>query len=69
LCYLSKFAADGVIWFSVFAGAASGDKLTAAISAGSLENEKITMKRKDGIAEPIKVKKPTAKPKIAAGMD
>jgi len=26
------------------------------------------VKRKDGIAEPIKVKKPTAKPKIAAGM-
>jgi hypothetical protein len=38
------------------------------IHAGSRENEKITVKPKDGIAEPIKVKKPIAKPKIAAGM-
>jgi hypothetical protein len=35
---------------------------------GQPENEKITVKRKDGIAEPTKVKKPTAKPKTAAGM-
>jgi hypothetical protein len=38
------------------------------IHVGSLENEKITVKPKDGIAEPIKVKKPIAKPKIAVGM-
>jgi hypothetical protein len=38
------------------------------IHAGSRENEKITVKRKDGIAEPIKVKKPIAKLKIAVGM-
>jgi hypothetical protein len=38
------------------------------IHAGSRENEKITVMRKDGIAEPIKVKKLIAKPKIAAGM-
>jgi len=38
------------------------------IHAGSRENEKITVKPKDGIAEPIKAKKPIAKPKIGAGM-
>jgi hypothetical protein len=38
------------------------------IHAGLRENEKITVKRKDGIAEPIKVKKPIAKPKIVVGM-
>jgi hypothetical protein len=38
------------------------------IYAGWPENEKITVKRKDGIAEPRKVKKPTEKPKTAAGM-
>jgi hypothetical protein len=32
------------------------------------ENEKITVKPKDGIPEPIKVKKPIGKPKIAVGM-
>jgi hypothetical protein len=36
---------------------------------GQPENEKITVGRKDGIAKPIKGKRPTAKPKIAAGMD
>jgi len=36
--------------------------------AGLPENEKITVKHKDGIVEPTKVKKPIAKPKIAAGM-
>jgi hypothetical protein len=37
------------------------------IHAGSRENEKITVKPKDGIAKPIKVKKPIAKPKIVVG--
>ena len=55
-------------WFSVSADAALEDKPTAATIAESLENEKITVKPKDGIAEPIKVKKPIAKPKIAAGI-
>jgi len=36
--------------------------------AGFQENEKITVKPKDGIAKPIKAKKPIVKPKIAAGM-
>jgi len=57
-----------VNWFSVSADAVLEGKPTAATSAGSLENEKITLKPKDGTAEPIKVKKPIAKPKIAAGM-
>jgi len=39
------------------------------IHAGSLENEKITARHRDGTAKPIKGKRPTAKPKIAAGMD
>ena len=39
------------------------------IHAGSLENEKITVRHKDGTAKPIKVKKNTVKPKIAGGMD
>jgi hypothetical protein len=36
--------------------------------AGLPGNEKITVKRKGGIAKPTKVKKPTAKLKIVAGM-
>jgi hypothetical protein len=67
-CCWSKFAVGGAAWLSVSAGLASGDKPTAVIHAGSRENEKITVNPKDGIAEPIKVKKPIAKPKIAAGM-
>jgi len=39
------------------------------IHAGLLENERITARHKDGTAKPIKGKKTTAKPKIAAGMD
>jgi len=39
------------------------------IHAGQPGKEKITEKLKDDIAKPRKVKKPTAKPKIAAGMD
>ena len=38
------------------------------IHVGSLENEKITARHKDGIAKPIKGKRPTVKPKIVAGM-
>jgi len=57
-----------VNWFSVYADAVLEGKPTAATSAGSLENEKITLKPKDGIAAPIKAKKPIAKRKIAAGM-
>jgi len=57
-----------VNWFSVSADAALEDKPTAATIAESLENEKITLKPKDGTAEPIKGKKPTEKPKIAVGM-
>ena len=55
-------------WFSVSAGFALGDTPTAVTRAGSPENEKNIVKHKDGIAEPPKVKKPTVKPKIAAGM-
>jgi hypothetical protein len=66
--YWSKFAVDGANWFSVSAEAASEGKPTAVIHAGSLENEKITMRHKDGTAKPIKVKKTTVKPKIAGGM-
>jgi len=67
--YWSKFAADGVSWFSVSAEAALEGKPTAVIHAGLLENEKITARHKDGTAKPIKGKRPTAKPKIAVGMD
>jgi hypothetical protein len=42
-----------VNWFSVSADAALEDKPTAATIAESLENEKITLKPKDGTAEPI----------------
>jgi hypothetical protein len=67
--YWSKFAADGVSWFSVSAEAALEGKPTAVIHAGLLENKRITARHKDGTAKPIKGKKTTAKPKIAAGMD
>jgi hypothetical protein len=66
--YWSKFVADGATWFSVSAEAASEGRPTVVIHAGSLENEKITVRHKDGTAKPIKVKKITVKPKIAAGM-
>ena len=67
--YWSKFVADGANWFSVSAEAASEGKPTAVVHAGSLENEKITVRHKDGTVKPIKVKKTTVKPKIAGGMD
>jgi len=54
--------------FSVSADAALEGKPTAATRAESLENEKTTLKPKDGTAEPIKAKKPIANPKIGAGM-
>jgi hypothetical protein len=67
-CCWSKVAAGGADCYTVSAGPASGDRLTAAPRAGLPGNKKITVKRKDGIAKPTKVKKPTAKPKTAAGM-
>ena len=56
-------------WFSGSAEAALEVKPTAVIHAGSPENEKITVRHKGGTAKPIKGKRPTAKPKIVAGMD
>jgi hypothetical protein len=57
-----------VSWFSISAEAASEGKPTAVIHAGSLENEKITVRHKDGTVKPIKVKKTIVKPKTADGM-
>ena len=41
-CYLSKFAADGVVCFSVYADVVSEGKLTVVMRAESLGNEKLT---------------------------
>jgi hypothetical protein len=57
-----------VSWFSAYAEAALEVKPTAVIHAGSPENEKIIVRHKDGTAKPIKGKRPTARPKIVAGM-
>jgi hypothetical protein len=57
-----------VSWFSVFAEDASEGRPTAVSHAGLPENEKITVRHKDGTAKPIKGKRPTARPKIAVGM-
>ena len=59
-----------MVWvdFLYLPGLLQGTSLLQRSMPDCRENEKITVKPKDGIAEPIKVKKPTAKPKIAAGM-
>jgi hypothetical protein len=52
--------------YSASADPASEDKFIAAISAGFPVTEKIIVTPKDDTGKPIRAKRPTATPKIAA---
>lgn len=53
----------------MFAGAAGGDRLTAAMNADWPPGEKYTVKPRGGIVRPKKAKGLTARPKTAVGTD
>jgi hypothetical protein len=54
---------------STFVGIAGGGRPTAVMNAVLLKDAKITVKPRGDIEKPPKVKKPTVKLKIAAGID
>ena len=68
-CYYAQSDAGGVIWIFLSVGAAGEGRHIAVKGAGQQGCAKTTARLKKNIAKPKKAKKPTGRPRTAAGTD